>query len=1284
MASILRRSLCVFLAVSAVTISIIAEEVSLKRLPLNQGSGGEALLEMIPFETTGIEFVNRVSAKDADENRLYEDGSGLAAGDVNGDGMPDLFFAGMGTTNRLYLNQGNFQFLDVTAQSGLAEPGLFCSGALLADFDNDGDLDLNLNTTGAGSRLYLNQGNGRFELSAQSGLRDWGGARSSAAADVDRDGDLDLYVAHYRAKTAKDDPVRMRLRKVGDQFEVPARYRPRFSAETAADGGVALIEWGEPDAFYLNDGSGNFKEVEWASGRWKQADGRSLETPPHDWGLSAQFRDINLDGWPDLYVCNDYYSPDRLWWNLGGGIFQEADPLTMTQTCWASMAVDVADLDRDGFPDLFTADMAATRHFDRMRQRSNLKTPLLPQLGWGWDPVGPISPIQVMRNTLQRNRGDHTFQEVAFYAGLSASDWTWGAIFSDVDLDGWSDLLIANGHARDWIDSDLQKMVESRSRQSGNANGKSLLDEFPPLLQNNLLFLNQKGMRFQESGEKTGWSWKGISNGMVLADLDQDGDNDIILNNWNSPARIYKNTSVRPRLQVELGMKGGNPQAIGARLKLSPQDSEMNETAPQMAEIISGGRYLSSGTTLITFATPQKESENARWRLEISWPDGELTRLSELTSGFHYRLSKEFRESQDPTHQKKLVAHKASTALIPLFSNQTQVAGLATAHQDVGSRKNSRQPLAPDIYSQRGPAAAWADIDWDGKTDLIFDEGLGGKLSFWLQRGVDSIHFLSVQPNPATLEPAALAWLGKMPFGLSGSIVTAHQSGESTLWTGQLQADHDSVNPSPTIARFKASFSGIQLQNHRMIDPANTLIGPACAADWNLDGSLEVFFGGSGQVGSYPAGSPSIFFNGQNALEMTEVALPGLDKNGLLASGPIQSALGTDLNADGRPDLVLAEDWGTLHIYINLPDGFVDFTSAFGMDRFSGRWKAVIAGDWNGDGLMDLAASNLGRNSKYEMIRLQSGAETHALFWLNSGAKPSRKTLEVFKSAESDHWLPWESRDAWLEMDPTLIRNFPLYRNFAEATLGDLIEEPQSSWNLKTVSTLEHSIFLNQGEGKPMRRIPLPESAQYSPGFGLAGLDANGDGNLDLALAQNDFSLDIEHGRQDAGLGMILSGKGDGTFQPLTSEQSGIRIQGPQRSLMTADYDADGRSDLLWTRNGSRPELFRNQAGKPGLRLRALGPAGNPWGIGAQFWLSNSEGQTSFVTELRCGEGWLSQNEPVGILHWNPLISPAPNQLNVRWPGGRVMKIPLESTEPLPREIRVSWQGRHRILTARE
>lgn len=1262
--------------------SASAEEVTWKSLPLNHASGGSYLVENVPGEQTGIAFVNGVSGKDAEENRLYEDGSGVAVGDVNGDGKPDLFFAGMGTTNRLYLNQGDLRFSDVTDQSGLAEPGLFCTGALLADFDNDGDLDLVLNTTGGGSRLYLNHGDGRFEYSNSAGLRDWGGARSSTAADVDRDGDLDLYVAHYRAKSAKDDPVRMTLRKVGDQFEVPARHRPRFSAETAADGGVALIEWGEADAFYLNDGKGNFQEVDWTLGRWKQADGQSLKAAPHDWGLSAQFRDINLDGWPDLYVCNDYYSPDRLWWNLGNGTFQEADPLTLTQTCWASMAVDVADLDRDGYPDLFAADMAATRHFDRMRQRSNLKTPLLPQLGWGWDPNGAVSRIQVMRNTLQRNRGDHTFHEVAFHAGLNASDWTWGAVFSDVDLDGWPDLLIANGHARDWIDSDLQKMVENRTRQSGSHAEKSVLDEFPPLLQENLLFLNQKGMRFREFGKQTGWSWKGISNGMALADLDQDGDNDIILNNWDSPARIYKNTSTRPRIQVELFIRGGNRQAIGARLKLRPQDADKNESAPQMQEIISGGRYLSSGTTLITFAAPQ--SESAQWSLEIEWPDGEVTHHADLQAGSRYQLTKDFRIDQSQNYPGESRLKKASSQSLSLFSDQTQSSGLITIHRDISTSPNQKQPLAPDIYSHRGPVAAWADIDWDGKTDLILDSGPGRQLSFWLQRGTDSIQFLSVQPNPSSLKPAARAWLENTPFGLSGSIVTAHQSGESTIWTAQLQTPHESAIQSSAIARFKASFSGIQLESHRLVDPQQSLIGPACAADWNLDGQLEIFFGGLGSSGNYPEASTSMFFASKNSVEMSDMALPGLDKEGLLGSGPIQSAMGTDINSDGRPDLILAEDWGAIRVYLNHPDGFKDATSELGLDQYTGRWNAVTAGDWNGDGRLDLAATNLGKNTWHETIRMEKGAEGHALFWLDSEDKSYRKTMEVVQSIESGNWIPWDSRDAWLQMDPPLIRKFPLYRNFAEATLEDLIPEPESAWNLKTVSTLEHSIFLNEGDGKPMKRMPLPEVAQYSPGFGLVGLDANGDGNLDLALAQNDFSLNIEHGRQDAGLGIVMLGNGDGTFLPLSSERSGVRIPGPQRSLMTADYDADGRSDLLWTVNSSGPILFRNQSGKPGVRVRALGPEGNPWGIGTQFWLSNAQGQSSFVTELRCGEGWLSQNEPVGILHWSPLNSSAPTQLNVRWPGGRVMSIPLNPNAPLPREVRVSWQGRHRIIAAEE
>ena len=1263
----------------------------LKSFPLeimDQPNSNSVGLELIPNSLSGVNFTNTVSQKELQKNRLYEDGSGVAIGDVNQDGWEDIFFASMSGDNRLYLNLGDWRFEDITQLSGLSEPGLFCSGATWMDVDGDSDLDLVLNTTGTGSRLYLNDGQGRFQHAANAGLRNWGGARTSAAADVDRDGDLDLYVAHYRNKSAKDDPVRMRLTQVGGKFEVPLRHRNRFTAETGVDGGVALIELGEPDALYLNDGNGRFTESDWTDGRWLDSQGAPLKESPKDWGLSAMFRDINQDGWPDLYVCNDYYSPDRLWWNLGDGRFREADSGAMTQTSWASMAADFADLDRDGYLDLFTADMAATRHLDRMRQRSNLQTPLLPQLGWGWVPGTATQTVQLMRNTLQHNRGDNTFQEIAFHAGLAATDWTWGAIFLDVDLDGWEDLLIANGHARDWINSDIQNQVADLSRNSAANSNLNVLSQFPPLKQPNLLFQNQGGMKFKETGKEMGWSWSGISNGMAYGDLDNDGDQDLVLNNWNSAALIYKNKSSGSRILVDLKMPDQNTQAVGARLVLEPMHGQLSKKtakpnlSPQVREVLSGGRYLSASGTSTTFCAHSDLDES--WRLKVYWPDGRVSVHENLRSSFRYAVTQTLAVGQSVSKSKNSAEESKSdnsSARVPIFNDETESVGLQFDHQDPTDPVHPSQVLAATHLDRRGPSAVWADLDWDGRIDLVLGNGRGGRMSFWIQRKLDSVKFQQVVPSRPDLNNSPdKAWLVETPADISGTVVVARTQGESTIWSSLLQTETPKGQATPNLAQMKASFNGIDLDGVHQVDPEKALPGALVAADWDLDDELELFVGGMVRQDRFPEPADSFVFASSPTQAFQKENLEGLNLGNL---GMVQSAVGTDLNQDGRPELVVAEDWGAIRVFYNQSEGFVEVTEQLGLGQWTGRWRAVIAGDWNGDGLMDLAATNMGTNTPYQRWRDQFSSKAHGLFWrpVNNDANDA-VTGPVFEAYQPEgKWVPWNGREDWLKVMPQIVREFSTYEGFGSATVFDLPGVDSNTWSVKLVETLEHSLFLNRGPNAPMERIPLPLETQWAPAYGLVALDADGDGLLDLALAQNDDSLDIEHGRMDGGQGALLLGLGNGEFRFLSSQESGIKLRGPQRALATADFDEDGRSDLLFTVNRGQARLFRNQNSEKGIRVRVLGGSRNPWGIGSKVWLSNTLGERSYTVEIRSGEGWLSQNEPVAVLHWKKSNQP-PTQLLCQWPSGLITRVDIPGDKPFPREVRVTQRGRSRLLYA--
>ena len=486
--------------------------------------GGKTGFTLLPPQQTGIAFVNNLSDDKATANQLLNIGSGVAAGDYDGDGLCDIYFCSMGGNNVLYKNLGNWKFADVTDQAGVACAGKSCTGATFADLDGDGKLDLLVAAFGSFT-AYMNNGNGTFtEVTSDAGLTSNLTGTTMALADIDGDGDLDLYVAHYRTTTLRDGEA-VSLEQANGRVVIPPQFQDRV---TFVNG--ALKEYGEPDTLYLNDGKGHFTPIPWTDGTFLDEDGNPLTRPPLDWGLAVTFRDINGDGYPDIYVCNDYWTPDRIWMNDGKGHFRAIDRLAMRNTSASSMGVDFADIDNDGNQDFFVVDMLSRDHQYRMRQTEAHKpTPR---------PIGKIDDRpQMNRNTLYLNRGDNTFAEIANLSGVEASEWSWSPVFLDVDLDGYEDILITNGHTRDVQDADANNLIKAKKTGSIQEMQRNLL-LYPPLITAKVAFHNLGNLRFEETGHSWGFDTKGISNGIALADLDNDGDLDVITNNLGSPAGI--------------------------------------------------------------------------------------------------------------------------------------------------------------------------------------------------------------------------------------------------------------------------------------------------------------------------------------------------------------------------------------------------------------------------------------------------------------------------------------------------------------------------------------------------------------------------------------------------------------------------------------------------------------------------------------------------------------------------------------------------------------------------
>ena len=1171
-----------------------------ERLTVPIGNGDSGFSEMAPSQT-GVTAGNWIGEQEILENQHLMHGSGVALGDVNGDGRIDIYIPRIREHNVLYINKGDWQFEDATTTAGVACKDRYSTGATFADVDGDRDLDLIVTALGGPNSLFINNGDGVFTENILPSFLDRPGSTSSALADVDNDGDLDLYITNYKRLAMRDslpppvisfDNTLMEL--TNNRWIVMPPFNKEY--ETEVRNNILLrFEMAEVDQFYLNDGKGNFKLIDITQSHFTDENGQSIEEHLRDWGLMAQFRDINNDTHPDIYICNDFESPDRAWINNGDGTFRALPKLALRHTSNSSMAVDFSDLNNDGLQDFFVTDMMSQSH---IRQKTQMGTMAPTPLS-----IGDIDDRpQYMHNTLFLNRGDNTFSEISQFSNTQASEWSWASMFIDVDLDGFEDVLITTGHMYDVQDSDSnQKQKEALAHVRSFDQFKRMMFNYPTLELKNIAFRNRGNLKFETI--PNGWGLgldKDISHGMASADLDNDGDLDIVINRLNQNLGLFRNNTSAKRLAIRLVGNRPNSQAIGAKIILN------GGPVRQSREVISGGHYLSANDPLQVFAASDQSMA-----VEIRWRDGTMTTLDSMKADNLYTI-RQINSVPIPVDEKLVE---------PIFTDVSEL--LDHSHHEDPFDDFSNQSLLPNRFSQLGPGVAWMDVDEDGDEDIFISGGRGGSFDHFENKDGHSFVPFSIVKN---LDQDFTALLSTVDGDGNHGVMAAKTNFES----------------DKPVASFISTYSR---KAKGEFESLPHMAGPMPQADVDGDGDLDVFVGGRIIPNQYPKPASSILYINQNG------KLVASSNNSSLFSeiGLVSGSVFSDIDNDGDPDLILAMEWGPVTILENINGKFKDVTANMGLSNFKGWWNGVATGDFNEDGLLDIVATNWGVNTKYHF----SPAHPRKVYFDDFDNDNILDIVEAHYDDQFNDLVPERGFSCISNAMSFVGEEKKTFLNYAQSSLSDIFGNSLISAPYLEANTLESMVFINNGNG--FDPIALPFEAQISTAMHAGVADINGDGHEDIFLSQNFFAVQKETDRNDSGRGLVILGDGKGNFNSLPGHLSGIKIYGEQRGAAFADFNLDNRIDLIVTQNGAQTKLYENTNSEPGLRVKLRGSKFNPWAFGAKIQISYKDGSLGPVREIQSGSGYWSQNSPIQILG----IKGEASDLKIQWPDGS------KTTEPL-------------------
>lgn len=1144
---------------------------------LTSSSADRTGFQKLSPSRTDITFRNDVRQILKDQNRHYLNGSGVAVGDFDNDGWQDIYFASIDGPNKLYRNLGGYRFEDITEAVGVALEAANSTGAVFADVDGDGYTDLLVTSLSDGNTLFMNDRMGGFIKSDVSGLAESNGSYTMALADINGNGYLDLYITNYKKETVRDTHSASDLAEektvhlVDGKLEVRPEFEDIFKVIETKEGPYRN-EIAEEDELYLNLGNGRFERVN-PLDYFFDEEGEPVGFP-RDWGLTATFRDVNGDGHPDIYVANDFWTPDRFWMNQGDGTFRKIDREAIRNLSFSSMGVDFSDINRDGHLDIVVTEMLSQDHTRRLRQFSDYM---------------PEYEGRTMhnRNSVYLNRGDSTedrhptFAQIAYYTGLEASEWSWATSFIDIDLDGYEDLIVATGFNNDHQDMDTQ--LTMYQADMGMSRSGEDITGYPPLALPNRIFRNNRDLTFSDVSSDWGFEDDDITMGMALADLNNNGTLDVIMNRMDDEAVIYQNITEKSRIAVSLKGSAPNTGAIGAKIEL------LGGPVAQSKELFAGGSYLSGSQSIAVFAA----SEDSLHQIKVTWPDRRVTTIDDVPANRTYIID----QQSSAQAQTDDVAY-GNRGQAPLFEDISTQLGHHHHENEYDDFRFS--PLLPLELSRSGPGVAWFDINNDGREELVITSGKDGQLAHFQYHAEGTFAHLNGELAEITAagdQTAVAGW---------------HEDDKAKLVVGS--ANYEQGNPNVSSA-YIYTVENEFITSVQEIPGVISTTGLVAAADYNGDGFVDLFVGGRQKPGQYPADASSRIFRNTGG-----EFVPDERNTALFADiGLVTDALFADITGNGWQDLLIALEWGSLKLFENREGMFYDITEETGLDSYNGWWSGVAVGDFTGNGMADIVALNVGLNSSYQL----RNNEPLRIYYDDFNWNGRLDILETYYSSEVGGYVPRRKLHDF-ESIRGAISNVQTHAQFARSSADEIFDRPFTQVPYKEINSLEHMVFLNRGGS--FEAVPLPTEAQFSMGFYAGTADFDNDGVEDLFIGQNYFGFSRNTPRLDAGQGLVLRGMGDGVFEPMPALMSGIEVYGEQRGAALGDFNRDGKTDIVVSQNGGLTRVFQNNTPERGIRITLEGTTTNQSAVGSSLRLVYEDGSKGPRRYIQSAGGYASQN----------------------------------------------------------